>query len=165
VLAENQVDEFSIRLCVPCHGILLSHADLVTILERSWHAVTPEQAEKAEFLATAALKAEPVFACPDCGAVMEKYGYLGLSAIPIDRCDRCALLWLDADELQHMVLALAKDNYRSFRTLKREREDILDLGAALPLPARRSGDWLFSENSDDRIPLVAAQLIQRLLFR
>ena len=55
-LVENQVDEFTVRLCVPCKGLLLPHGDLAKILERSWHAVTPEQAEKLTFHATEALK-------------------------------------------------------------------------------------------------------------
>src|SRR5438094_1094281 len=101
-LVENQVDEFTVRLCVPCKGLFLPHADLVKILERSWRAVTPEAAEKLEFRATDALNAEPVFHCPDCGKSMEKYGYMGMIAIPIDRCDACELVWLDANELETM---------------------------------------------------------------
>jgi Zn-finger nucleic acid-binding protein len=164
-LVDNQVDEFTVRLCVPCKGILLPHAELVKILERSWHAVTPEQAEKAEFLAAAAVKAEPAFACPDCGKPMEKYGYMGMSAIEIDHCDQCELMWLDADELQNMVLALAKDNYRSARALKREREASLDLGAALPLPTGTSGIRQFSECPENHLPRVAVQVILGLLLR
>ena len=50
---------------------------------------------------------DPVLKCPDCSAAMDKYGYMGMKAILIDRCDHCALIWLDADELPNMVTALA----------------------------------------------------------
>jgi Zn-finger nucleic acid-binding protein len=134
-LVQNQVDEFTVRLCVPCKGMLLPHADLVKILERSWHIVTPEAAERLEFHATDPLKTESAFLCPDCGRPMEKYGYMGLAAIPIDYCDLCALLWLDADELQSMVLALAKDNYRSERALHNEWARRIELAHATVPPA------------------------------
>jgi Zn-finger nucleic acid-binding protein len=128
-LVQNQVDEFTVRLCVPCKGIFLTRTDLGVILDRSWRAVTREAAEKLEFHATDALKKEPVFQCPECGAPMDKYGYMGMAAIPIDRCDHCDEVWLDANELETMVLALAKDNYRSGRELSRERAQQLSLGA------------------------------------
>ena len=163
-LVENQVDEFTVRLCVPCKGVLLPHADLARILERSWHAVTPEHAEKLEFRATEALKTEPAFLCPDCGQPMEKYGYMGMAAIPIDRCDPCALVWLDSDELQNMALALAKDNYRSERARQREWQSRIELtGGALKPPIRRGESWLFDEQDGTGFAPVAMQLLRLLL--
>ena len=91
----------------------MPHAEVVQIIERSWRAIKPEDAEKLEFSASKVLKTEPVYKCPDCQQAMDKYGYMGLAAIPINRCDACSLLWLDSDELQNMVLALARSNYRS----------------------------------------------------
>jgi len=124
---ENQVDEFTVRLCVPCKGILLSHPDLVQILERSWRAVTEEFAENATFNAPDGWQDEPAGRCPGCGDLMEKYGYMGLAAIQIDRCNRCAQVWLDAKELEAMMLALAKTNYRSERARVRERDANRDI--------------------------------------
>jgi len=158
-LVENQVDEFTVRLCVPCKGILLPHADLARILERSWHAVMPEQAEKLEFHATEALKTEPAFPCPDCGQLMEKYGYMGMAAILIDRCNPCAVVWLDSDELQNMVLALAKDNYRSERARRRESASRMEIAhAGIPAGAGDGRLWLF----DDQ-PAAGAEVVVTLL--
>ena len=112
-LVNNQVDEFSVRLCPPCQGLLLPHPDVVKIFDRSWHAVKPEDAEKLDFHVPSNPRTGTTLLCPDCHKPMAEYGYMGLAAIPIDRCDPCSLLWLDADELQNMVLALAKTNYRS----------------------------------------------------
>jgi Zn-finger nucleic acid-binding protein len=158
-LVENQVDEFTVRLCVPCKGVFLSHADLGNILDRSWRAVTPEVAEKLEFHATDALQTELVYLCPDCRQAMEKYGYMGMSAIPIDRCDRCDWLWLDSDELQNMVLALAKDNYRSERTRRRESAGRIELAHAVMPGASRTGlPWLFGNR-----PAAGAEVVMTLL--
>ncbi len=119
-LIVNQVDEFTVRVCVPCKGMLMPHADVMEILARSWRMIPKDEAEKQIFHAAKQVAAEPAIECPDCHKKMDKYGYMELAAIPIDRCDACSLLWLDAEELQKMVLALAKSNHRS--ELGRQRE-------------------------------------------
>jgi len=43
---------------------------------------------------------------------MERYPYCGIRAIEIDRCLRCDRLWLDANELEDAVVAVAKAKYR-----------------------------------------------------
>ena len=128
-LVENQVDEFAVRLCVPCKGVFVRHADIVQILERSWRVVSREEAERAQFHAPANWLEEQRLHCPHCSAVMEKYGYMGLAAIQIDRCERCESVWLDADELPNMVLALARTNYRSEKAQRREWEDSQDIAS------------------------------------
>ena len=55
---------------------------------------------------------------------MDKYGYMGIAAIQINRCDSCAEIWLDADELQNMVLALAQSNYRSESALEKSTRGV-----------------------------------------
>jgi Zn-finger nucleic acid-binding protein len=50
---ENQVEEFSVSVCSPCHGVFLAHAALVSILDRSWRAVPADEAEQAQFIAPA----------------------------------------------------------------------------------------------------------------
>jgi Zn-finger nucleic acid-binding protein len=104
---------------------------LIDALEKSWHAVSRETAEATAFCTTDGWQNEPKFPCPDCHQTVEKYGYMGIAVIQIDRCNPCALVWLDADELQNMVLALAKTNYRSeasWQKLQRERVDIGEVG-------------------------------------
>ena len=166
LLVENQVDEFTVRLCVPCKGILLSHSALVKILERSWRAVTPEAAEKLEFHAPEDWQNEPTLHCPDCGRTMDKYGYMGLGAIEMDRCEQCTSVWLDADELQNMVLALAKDNYRSAarKSIMADTFDPMVGNMAVSAPADYV--WLFDQRIKDKRDIrnqVSAEVLLSLL--
>jgi Zn-finger nucleic acid-binding protein len=67
---------------------------------------------------------------------MEKYGYMGLAAILLDRCEACSLVWLDADELKKMVLALAQTNYRTERGYQQEyRDQQLDIASVAAMQA------------------------------
>jgi len=127
-LEEAQVDTFTVRLCRGCTGMLVAHRDMTEILDRSWRSVPAEAAEQARFVRPEQPAADPSLRCPDCHQPMEKYGYMGLAAIMLDRCDRCSLLWLDADELRQMVLALAKSNYRSEKRLHSERDRLEIIG-------------------------------------
>ena len=143
------------------------HPDLIDVLEKSWHAVSCETAETTAFRTTDGWQNEPKFLCPDCRQTMEKYGYMGIAAIQIDRCDPCARAWLDADELQNMVLALAKSNYRSeseWQRLQREKVDIVEVGVqGVSQVGRRHGSygWVFDGSGQT---LVAAQTLLRLLL-
>jgi Zn-finger nucleic acid-binding protein len=125
-----QVDVFEVLLCHPCSGALMYHPDLTAILETSWRGIQPEVAEAKTFLASPQALPDPSLQCPFCRRAMEKYGYLGLSAVTIDRCDACNRIWLDADELQNMLLALAKTNYRSAARLKLAESSLLAGGLA-----------------------------------
>lgn len=162
-LVENQVEEFTVQVCAPCKGLFLPHADLVKILDRSWRAVPPQDAENAEFVAPADWQNEPVLPCPRCGAAMDKYGYMGLAAILLDRCDRCESLWLDAEELQRMLVALARTNYRSERALRRERETTHDIASAGMRGAVAGGDSTCDEMPEADGVLTVVALLLRLL--
>ncbi len=168
LLEEQQLDVLSFRCCRECKGMLLLHRDLIEVLEKSWHAVSREAAETTAFWATDGWQNEPKFPCPDCHQTMEKYGYMGIAAIQIDRCDSCALVWLDADELQNMVLALAKSNYRSEserQRSERERVDVVELGVqgASQVGRRHSSQgWVFGGSGQT---LVVAEMLLRLLLR
>jgi Zn-finger nucleic acid-binding protein len=165
-LETAQVDTIQVRLCQACRGVLLAHPDLVQMLEVSWRAISEKQAEETQFRTSENWQKEIALHCPDCGRIMEKYGYMGIGAIQIDRCDPCALVWLDTDELQNMVLALAKSNYRSERALKIERESAIDLARGSVPPVGPDGNlWLFpkQEKGPETITVVALQLLQMFL--
>ena len=165
-LETAQVDTIQVRLCQVCRGVLLAHPDLVQILEASWHAVSEKQAEETQFHTADGWRKEAVLHCPDCGKTMEKYGYLGIGAIQIDRCNPCNLVWLDTNELQNMVLAMAQSNYRSERILKSEREGILDLTQGnLPPVVHANNLWLFRgpQSGPETVAIVALQLLQLFL--
>lgn len=44
--------------------------------------------------------------CAQCGAGMATHVYGGGGAVVIDTCERCAVVWLDRDELTRIVRAL-----------------------------------------------------------
>ncbi|MBM3858038.1 MAG: hypothetical protein FJ395_00130 [Verrucomicrobia bacterium] len=129
-LETAQVDLFEVLLCRSCAGALINHADLATMLETSWRSIPIEVAEAKTFLASPQALPDPALQCPFCRRAMEKYGYLGLSAVTIDRCDACNRIWLDADELPNMLLALAKTNYRSAARAKLAESSLLAGGLA-----------------------------------
>ena len=165
-LEEHQVDTITARFCVACQGMLLKHADLIAVAEQSWRFVPEKTARFTDFHAKDALQKEPPFHCPDCHKPMEKYGYMGYAAIPIDRCDGCALVWLDSDELQNIVLALAKNKYRVERGRRDAKTalDLTDIGLSAAEPDRR--DWLFADPDDGSDRMIAmAQLLLRLVLR
>jgi len=167
-LEEQQLDTLLFRCCRDCKGMLLLHCDLIDVLEKSWHAVSCETAETTAFRLTEGWQNEPKYLCPDCGQLMEKYGYMGIAAIQIDRCDPCALVWLDANELQNMVLALAKSNYRSeseWQRLQRERVDIVEVavqGASQVGRRHGSHGWVFGGSGQT---LVVAETLLNLFLR
>lgn len=94
---------------------------------------------------------------------MDKYGYMGLAAIQSDRCDRCESLWLDAEELQKTVVALARTNYRTERALRRERQTQPDIASAGMRGAVAGGAvaWPEMPGADGVLTVVA--LLLRLL--
>jgi Zn-finger nucleic acid-binding protein len=148
--------------------MLLAHADLARVIETSWPAVPEDKAESTPFRAPEGWQKEPTFRCPDCGQPMEKYGYMGMGAIQIDRCEQCSLVWLDADELQNMVLALAKSSYRSENAYRREKEQNIDLTTgSLPPGAYARTNWLFPEDRGGTGEEIAeaAQALLSLLLR
>lgn len=128
-LEEPQVDNVAVALCRGCRGVWLAHADLSAILEASWRTVPVAEAEGQSWAAPAEKTADAELWCPRCRHRMEKYGYLGLATIMMDRCDPCAHVWLDAEELPRMVVALAKANHRAEQSRQRSAP-ALDLGAA-----------------------------------
>jgi Zn-finger nucleic acid-binding protein len=163
-LEDQQLDEVSFRVCRDCKGLLIQHPVLIDVLERSWHAVSQERAETTSFRVAEGWQNEPAILCPDCNQTMDKYGYMGIGAIQIDRCDPCALVWLDADELQNMALALARTNYRSEAARQESHREQLDIAEAGLLGASSTGDrnWIFRGR---RGSSVAAEALLGLLLR
>jgi Zn-finger nucleic acid-binding protein len=156
-LEDQQLDDLSFRCCRGCKGMLILHAALIDILDRSWHAVSRETAETTSFRTPEGWQNTPAMCCPDCQQGMEKYGYMGIGAIQINRCDACTLLWLDADELQNMVLALAKTNYRTEAAWQESRRRDVDIVApAVEMSRLHSSRWrLSSTDGSNATPAFA----------
>ncbi|MGO9526841.1 MAG: zf-TFIIB domain-containing protein [Verrucomicrobiia bacterium] len=160
-LEDQQLDDIAFRCCRDCKGMLIRHTDLIGVLENSWHAVSQETAEATSFRAPEGWQNAAALNCPDCHKTMDKYGYMGIAAIQINRCDPCAELWLDADELQNMVLALAQSNYRSESAWEESQRASLDIAEAGVQGARtiaEVGDgrygWLFPGQRTAIVPAI-----------
>jgi Zn-finger nucleic acid-binding protein len=158
-LEDQQLDDVAFRCCRDCKGMLMRHPDLIGVLESSWHAVSPETAEATSFRAPVGWQNAAGLRCPDCHQTMDKYGYMGLAAIQINRCDPCAEIWLDADELQNMVLALAKSNYRTESAREKSKRESLDIAQAGALTATSNRTpspvgWLFTGRHSAIVPAV-----------
>jgi Zn-finger nucleic acid-binding protein len=164
-LETAQVDTIQVRLCQDCRGVLLAHPDLVQMIEASWRAVSEKQAEETQFRAPEGWQQEGVLRCPDCGQAMEKYGYMGIGAIQIDRCDPCNLVWLDTDELQNMVLALAKTNHRSELSYQNSRRQRMDISVGVMPPAEIAEPWLFPESGTYTGAAVLVQTLLQLVLK
>ncbi|MBM4040748.1 MAG: hypothetical protein FJ290_19770 [Planctomycetes bacterium] len=96
--------------CPERHGLLIPRKTVASIIERGWAAVPRQTAESRVFRPRAAPRAS--IGCPQCHLAMETYPFCGIRAIEIDRCLRCDRLWLDANELEDAVVAVAKAKYR-----------------------------------------------------
>jgi Zn-finger nucleic acid-binding protein len=172
-LEVSQVDYIAVRMCPPCSSVLIRHEDLTQILDQSWRSVPRETVVTESFHTTSKPEAERTFYCPDCRQPMEKYGYMGLNAIMIDRCHTCSLIWLDADELQNMVLVYAREQYRlkdRREKAKRDSFDIVSAGMASAGTTVQSDMWLYRgrrppvDETGDMLPL-AVNLLSLLLRR
>lgn len=108
-LAAEVVEGASVLCCPRKHGLLIDQAAFSSVLERSWAAVPRDYAESATLRRTeTAPEHRP---CPTCAGPMQRVAYCGIEAIPIDRCDGCDRIWLDAGTLQAVLLTVAKMNY------------------------------------------------------
>jgi Zn-finger nucleic acid-binding protein len=167
-MQEHQLDLLRMQICHECKGLFIRHRDLVGVIESSWRKVPPEAAEILSFHGSNRDEGAGAFHCPSCSKPMERYGYMGWRAVEIDRCDACERVWLDADELQNMVLALAKENLRSAKELKRRIQE--DTPLPMPMPPigyARQANWLFGddEGSRDGGKWAVAQLLLGLMLR
>jgi Zn-finger nucleic acid-binding protein len=134
----------SVHACPKCHGTRLGRAELPRVLE----------AMSAELLETfdPDTKLEPAgarderLACATCGAEMSRDDYCGAGLAHFDRCEACAVLWVDADALGTMTLMWARMETRHSRD---ERE------------TRR----LLEEADDLVVRTLIARAVSRRLFR
>jgi Zn-finger nucleic acid-binding protein len=119
-LRAANVSGVSARVCGQCHGTLLAQIDMIRTLE----------AMSVELLKTfdPDMDLDPVdskrgvLACPQCQAAMARDDYCGAGLAFFDRCERCRLLWLGADELGTMTLMWARMEKRLERAQQQTRE-------------------------------------------
>ena len=137
-LAETKVEGEDVFSCKG-HGLLIPQKTLTAIIEKSWESVPRAQAETRIFEPREDLGT--LFPCPSCGTRMDRYPYCGIKAIPIDGCFACRRIWLDKDELETALVAVAKTNYA-----KRDREATWEKGRTT-----KEGDGLQGFYGDPRL--------------
>lgn len=104
-LSDVTLDRVAVSACAKCHGTRLTPPQLGRVLE----------AMSAELLKSfdPDTRLEPVnaasarLACPSCARPMESANYCDAHIVFFDRCDRCGVLWVNADELGAMTLMWA----------------------------------------------------------
>jgi Zn-finger nucleic acid-binding protein len=119
-LRAANVSGVSARVCGQCQGTLLAQIDMIRTLE----------AMSVELLKTfdPDMPLDPVdskrgvVACPDCQSPMARDNYCGAGLAYFDRCERCRLLWIGADELGTMTLMWARMEKRIERAQRQTRE-------------------------------------------
>jgi Zn-finger nucleic acid-binding protein len=113
-LAEISLEGARVKACAKCHGTLLDPPQLGRVLGALSEKVL------ASFDPDATL--DPVndasgrLPCPSCARPMDSVDYCGARTVHFDRCDRCALSWINADELGTMTLMWARMELRHRRT-------------------------------------------------
>jgi Zn-finger nucleic acid-binding protein len=110
-LVASRVEDTQVFSCPERHGLLIPQKTFASIVTKSWRAIPRDYAEQATFPPRQDRGAD--IACPACGVAMARHPYCGIKGIEIDSCPTCRRLWLDADELEAALAAVAKMNYRS----------------------------------------------------
>lgn len=109
-------ETIDVHVCDACTGTLVPVNRLVPLLEAIAsplrHAVSTDEPIE-EIPANAERRG-----CPRCRARMTSFGYLGTTLVTADRCESCALIWTDPDELGTMALLLLRTHRR---TAERDR--------------------------------------------
>jgi len=89
-----------VRYCTRCRGLLAkmdAFTDIVQDLRsrREASAAATQPPEWSDL--------DRKVRCPRCGAVMDTHLYGGPGNVIIDACEHCAVVWLDARELDRVV--------------------------------------------------------------
>jgi Zn-finger nucleic acid-binding protein len=108
------VEGVGVSACAKCHGTRLTPPQLHRLLE----------AMSAELLKSfdpdtgidRLNEASAHLPCPTCARPMVSGDYCGARLVFFDRCDRCGLLWVNADELGTMSLMWTRMDARQSRS-------------------------------------------------
>ena len=106
--------------CKGCLGTLVPQQDLPRLLESLSAALWRHFDPDAEI--EAVKDANDRIACPHCSQPMDRDDYCAAGVVFFDRCNACALLWFDADELGAMAIMWARMNARQERVHAENRE-------------------------------------------
>jgi Zn-finger nucleic acid-binding protein len=103
----------SVLACATCHGTRVGPTQLTGLLE----AMSAELLRTFDPDTTLEKASAPTerLACTACGREMARDDYCGAGLALFDRCEPCALLWIDAEALGTMTLMWARMEARHAR--------------------------------------------------
>jgi Zn-finger nucleic acid-binding protein len=134
----------AVNACPSCHGTRLAGARLASALE-AMSAELLQTFDPDTKLARSA-GAEGRLACAECGREMARDDYCGAGLAHFDRCEPCALVWVDAEALGTMTLMWARMEARRSRETATTRR-------------------LLDEADDLIVRTLVGRAVQRALFR
>jgi Zn-finger nucleic acid-binding protein len=99
--------------CKSCQGALVPMVSLTPLLEATSVDLLASFDPDAQLDAVTANDDD--IGCPKCGRAMELADYCGARLVAFDRCNRCNVLWVGAEELGTMTLMWARMEKRAAR--------------------------------------------------
>ena len=123
--------------CDTCGGEFISAEDLGCIVrvrqEKFSAELQASLAERQPSFSVPESETTRSLSCPDCGESMRVVNYGGDSGVFVDRCERCAGIWLDQQELEKIQLLMeqwADEAPQQLRELSTELETARQAAAA-----------------------------------
>lgn len=104
-LVVARLDDWSLKACPACRGLLFSSAAFGQLMLARRQAYAGPEGEPRPLPAH---ELERALNCPGCGQPMETHPYCGPGNTVVDSCYPCRLLWLDASELRRIETAPGK---------------------------------------------------------
>jgi Zn-finger nucleic acid-binding protein len=115
-----------VHACRSCHGTRVAQTRLPRVLE-ALSAVLLATFDPDTKLEAAGATVAPL-ACADCGREMARDDYCGAGLALFDRCEPCALVWVDAASLGTMTLMWARMEARHAREMAATKRLLDDTG-------------------------------------
>ena len=142
-LARGDLRGVSVQVCRQCRGALVAQIDMFRLFE-AMIADLLSGFDPDTTLTPIAPRAG-ASSCPGCSTAMSRDNYCGAGLVHFDRCERCRLLWLGADELGAMTLMWARMEKQIARAQKQNQQFLDDTDSIVhaTLLGRRAGNILF----------------------
>ena len=121
-LRQERRFDSDVHICPNCRGLLVEQRRLIPVLNHLQREVAGEVSP--DELIEAAPDHGPGLRCPLCAGTTTHFGYMGTRLVHLDRCGRCAVVWMDA-EAAFVAAALAARTDRRRVALDRQGEDAL----------------------------------------
>jgi len=138
-LSVGAIEGHTVRYCTACQGFLATNADFGEIVPKKRNQFSDQPTIPRSFDPK---ELQRRLKCPQCRKMMDTHPYGGGGNAVVDTCDRCKLIWLDAEELE--VIA----RYRSADRLPRNEGLLVSTASQSKEPQtgwRWGGDDTFDE--------------------